>query len=252
MRKRSRQDTSTELVLVKEDVREGIVSRHEHDEEANASRQAFSAIDIDRHHRAYSNTSKRRIFLFLFVGILATCSILLLVNYMTLPSTVTKVQYSCPVRVNKAPNDIPTENFEYERVTNQIKSNLTGYMQSFRNSTFDAWGRSYERVKEGMYHWKSTRFAPHLNNGDSIYESACGIGMNLYMTMELLNEVKRIESLVVYGNEYVSASAEVANAVWDQNPPFQARKGTICTGDSANIDFVPSDSFDLVYTGYIT
>jgi hypothetical protein len=26
----------------------------------------------------------------------------------------------------------------------------------------------------------------------------------------------------------------------------------ICVGDSSNLDFVPSGSFDLVYTGYLT
>jgi SAM-dependent methyltransferase len=104
-----------------------------------------------------------------------------------------------------------------------------------------------------MYHWKSTRFAPHLESGDWIYESACGIGMNLYMTLEILNEVKGIESLKVFGNEYISLSVEVASAVFDsENPPFKAQKGTICRGDSANLDFVSSNTFDLVYTGYIT
>jgi SAM-dependent methyltransferase len=125
-------------------------------------------------------------------------------------------------------------------------------MQTFRNSSFDLWGRTYDTIKKGMYHWKSTRFAPYLENGSTIYESACGIGMNLYMTLEIMNEVKGIDSLIVHGNEYVDLSVQVANAVFDDSVPFKARKGTICPGDSAHLDFVPSNSFDLVYTGYIT
>ena len=196
-----------------------------------------------------NTTMKRRRIRILFIFGLLLALVLFVAD--TQSETKNPVHFSCPARVKTSANDIPTENAEYKRVTNQIKTNLTGYMQTFRNSSFDLWGRTYDTVKNGMYHWKSTRFAPYLENGNSIYESACGIGMNLYMTLEILNQVKGIESLIVYGNEYVDLSVEVANAVFDLNP-FKARKGTICPGDSAHLDFVPSNSFDLVYTGYIT
>lgn len=244
MRKR-RQDIPTEIVITVEE--EGVYSPLK----APAVVERAFVPDDDRNMDEEDEAVLRRVFAI-------ACLLLLFLAALTCFSKTVipepRARYSCPKHpVTIAANDIPLENAEYERVTNQIKTNMTHYMKTFQNSSFDAWGRTYERVKEGMYHWKSTRFAPFLENGDSIYESACGIGMNLYMTLEILNEVKGLESLVVYGNEYVSVSAEVANVVFDpKNAPFKAVKGTICPGDSANINFVPSNSFDLVYTGYIT
>ena len=252
MRKR-RQDVPAEIAFSTEEERDSVVDKS-HEAMAAA---AFDQDEDDEHQsskvmmnegRNRPMTTTTRIWLISLIG--GTIFLAWVLASMALLEP--RVHFACPKRVAKSANDIPTENVEYERVTNQIKTNMTHFIQTFRNSSFDAWGRTYDRVKEGMYHWKSTRFAPNLNSGDSIYESACGIGMNLFMTLEIMNEVKGIESLVVYGNEYVSISAEVANAVYDSNPPFKAIKGTICAGDSANIDFVPSNSFDLVYTGYIT
>ena len=34
--------------------------------------------------------------------------------------------------------------------------------------------------------------------------------------------------------------------------PAKGSKGKICQGDSGNLSWVPSNAFDLVYTGYIT
>lgn len=249
MMRQRRQEASGEysFVLIDQDVESNGVGNG----------RTTAAIDEDKlcvptqQNLLWRKRTKRRIRILIILVVVVSAAYVLYIKIL-LPRGDRVVYYTCPARVTKSMNDIPTENQEYERVTNKIKTNLTEYMQTFRNSSFDSWGRTYDRVKRGMYPWKKAKFAPHLNNGDSIYESACGIGMNLYMTLEILNEIKNIETLVVYGNEYVALSAEVANAVFDENPPFGARKGTICPGDSANIDFVPSNSFDLVYTGYIT
>jgi hypothetical protein len=91
-----------------------------------------------------------------------------------------------------------------------------------------------------------------LKDGDSIYESACGIGLNLYLTLEILHEVNGIKSLKVYGSEIVEASAAYANFLFDEAPPFHSKKGTICVGDSTNLSFVPSGFFDMAYTGYLS
>ena len=138
-----------------------------------------------------------------------------------------------------------------EKVSKEITDNMTEFLTTFRSDNFDNWGHSYEEVKQGMYHFKSTHYPPYLKDGDSIYESACGIGLNLFMTLEILQEVKGIEELFVYGNEYLEESANKANAVMDHVAPAHGRKGVICPGDSANLGFVPENSFDLVYTGYI-
>jgi hypothetical protein len=71
------------------------------------------------------------------------------------------------------------------------------------------------------------------------------------MTLEILQDVKGIENLFVYGNEYLEVSAEKANAVLDHLAPAHGRKGVICTADSTDLGFIPADSFDLVYTGYL-
>lgn len=71
------------------------------------------------------------------------------------------------------------------------------------------------------------------------------------MTVEILKEVnKNITHLVVYGNDYIASSIDVVNAIYHDNP--HATKGRFCPGDSADLHFVPSNAFDLVYTGYIT
>lgn len=217
---------------------------------ANDCERRFPPLDHKKNDRNTTVKRRRIRILCMFGPLLMLVCILLFA--VTQSETKGPIHFSCPDSVEKSANDIPSENAEYRRVTNRIKTNLTEYMQTFRNSSFDLWGRTYDTIKKGMYHWKSTRFAPYLENGSTIYESACGIGMNLYMTLEIMNEVKGIESLIVYGNEYVDLSVQVANAVFDDSVPFKARKGTICPGDSAHLDFVPSNSFDLVYTGYIT
>jgi hypothetical protein len=63
-------------------------------------------------------------------------------------------------------------------------------------------GHSYEELKEAKRFFKTNYFAPYLETGATIFESAVGIGLNMYIALEILNEVKGIEYIVVYGNEY--------------------------------------------------
>jgi hypothetical protein len=142
--------------------------------------------------------------------------------------------------------------YEVNNANRLTESNVTAFLKNFRSEGFDDWGRSYEEVKIGMHHWKAKHFPPNLNEGDSLYESACGIGLNLYMTLEITHEIKGLESLTVYGNEYLPISAEKANLVFDRVPPSSVKKGMICPADSTDLSFIPSNSFDLVYTGYIS
>jgi hypothetical protein len=125
------------------------------------------------------------------------------------------------------------------------------YVNSFRSSTtFDDWGRSYNEVKAKEHDWKVKHYIPYMKNASSMFESGCGIGLNLYMTLEILQQAG-IEEIVVYGNEYVDASTQKANELFDLIPPAGAKKGQICTGDSADLSYIPVESFDLVYTGYL-
>ena len=93
-----------------------------------------------------------------------------------------RVYYQCPT--HESPHE--AENYHntsveesYINRTSQIESNFSGFLQNFHESEFDGWGKTYDFVKAGMYHWKSTRFPKNLKDGDTIYESACGIGLNL-------------------------------------------------------------------------
>eukprot|EP00339_Tiarina_fusa_P023002 CAMPEP_0117048074 /NCGR_PEP_ID=MMETSP0472-20121206/33220_1 /TAXON_ID=693140 ORGANISM="Tiarina fusus, Strain LIS" /NCGR_SAMPLE_ID=MMETSP0472 /ASSEMBLY_ACC=CAM_ASM_000603 /LENGTH=351 /DNA_ID=CAMNT_0004761011 /DNA_START=59 /DNA_END=1111 /DNA_ORIENTATION=+ len=162
------------------------------------------------------------------------------------------VTFQCPEVIQEAENFDPSFEKDYVNVTKQITDNMTEFLETFREADYDDWGRSYETVKDGMFHWKSSRYPDYLKDGDSIFESACGIGLNLFMTLEILQEVKGIENLFVYGNEYVEVSAAKADAVMSNVAPAHGQKGVICPGDSANLYFVPSDAFDLVFTGYIS
>jgi hypothetical protein len=168
------------------------------------------------------------------------------INHRGLP-----VIYSCPKEVREAEN--ADENFEkdYIEATKKITNNLTEFMSEFRDSNFDAWGHTYSDIKNQSTPFKSKYYPPNLKNGDTIYESACGIGLNLYMTLEILQK-QGIEHLIVYGNEYIDVSTQKANAVFDHIAPAKSKKGIICTADSAHLEFIPSGAFDLVYTGYIT
>lgn len=92
---------------------------------------------------------------------------------------------------------------------------------------------------------------PYLKSGDHIYESACGSGINLLLTAEILLE-NNISSIVVNGNDYLEQSIRLANQIWNLKAVTEvAKKGVLCRGDSTNLSFVPSAMFDLVYTGYI-
>lgn len=165
-------------------------------------------------------------------------------------------------------NNSNGDHFDYDSESLQIlQNNPSRYWQHFRTQEYDQWGKSYQDVQKLMTPWK-TRVFGHLENGSVIYESACGIGLNLYMTLELVYQLFNITDIVVYGNEYVPSSVQVARTILgggnnnssssnSQSQQFalpgNGRLGAICPGDSSNLqEFVPSNAFDLAYTGYIT
>ena len=169
--------------------------------------------------------------------------------------------YHCPIVHGKDTDISIDEHLErklwYDSVNSKI-TNVNSYMETFRQVEFDNWGHTYDEVKHGMYSWKSHYFKD-LKSNDIIYESACGIGMNLYMTLEILQQVSGITNLTIYGNDYVSRSVHIARNIYSNNgtvdhllPTSFGQLGSICQADSTQLDFIPSNSFDLVYTGYIS
>ena len=145
----------------------------------------------------------------------------------------------------------------YDAASTKI-SNISSYMKVFRQVEFDNWGRTYDEMKRGMYSWKSHCFK-ELKSNDCIYESACGIGMNLYMTLEILQQTSGVTNITISGNDFVSSSVQIAQEIYSNNGTFDhvlpssfGQVGSIHEADSTKLDFIPSNSFDLVYTGYIS
>jgi hypothetical protein len=137
----------------------------------------------------------------------------------------------------------------------ELTRNMSEFLATFRERTYYNWFTSYTDFKYHMHEWKSKHFAENLNPGDSIYESACGLGLNLLMTMEILVETKgaeSVENIRLYGNDFLSESASIAQTFLGQALPKGVRRESICTGDSGNLSFVTANAFDLVYTGYIS
>ncbi|GKY96761.1 hypothetical protein MPSEU_000635500 [Mayamaea pseudoterrestris] len=164
-----------------------------------------------------------------------------------------RIEFACPSFIPEAANADENQKAWYDDVSADVAENVTEFIHSFREKEeYDNWGHSYDHVKQEYTSFKSKYFAPNLSNNMFIYESASGIGLNLLMTLEIL-EQHQIEGLVVYGNEYVHDSVDVSRQLLGtQELPAKAKLGLICQSDSSNLRHVPSDSFDLVYTGYIT
>jgi hypothetical protein len=166
------------------------------------------------------------------------------------------IEFDCPTRVDKVAanfvggGDENDSTKEYDTLYQQITENITHYLHHFRTENYDEWGYSYEYVKNQSRPFKAKYFLPNLKNNDIIFESACGSGLNLYLTLEILEEFG-IENLVVYGNDYLELSATKATVLFEQAPPAESELGIICPSDSTHLDFVPSNAFDLAYTGYI-
>ena len=164
-----------------------------------------------------------------------------------------RIEFSCPSHIPEAANADENQKEWYDAISAEIAEDVTGFLETFREKEeYDNWGHSYDQVKDKYSAFKSKYFAPNLADGSSIYESASGIGLNLLMTLEILEE-HGLGGLVVYGNEYVKDSVEVATQILGSHElPGNAQLGNVCQADSSNLQHVPSDAFDLVFTGYIT
>jgi hypothetical protein len=180
-------------------------------------------------------------------------------NVIEQNSDVPHVLYRCPTIQRSVADIFMITRIEhklwYESVSESI-TNVASYMETFRHVEFDNWGHTYDEVKHGMYSWKS-RYFKDIKSNDIIYESACGIGMNLYMTLEIIQHVLGVTNITIYGNDYVPQSVQIAQSIYSEVnstmlPASFGRLGSICEADSTQLGFIPSNSFDLVYTGYIS
>jgi hypothetical protein len=164
-------------------------------------------------------------------------------------------QYQCPSEDEEGrPENVQSFEGDFEdeygTISKRLEQNVTEFLQNFRSETFDAWDHTYDEVKASFQDWKYEHYVPYMKNGSSIYESASGIGLNLFMTLEILQE-SGIYGVHVYGNDFVEESVAVANDIFDVVQPADATKGKICAGDSSDLSYIPNGSFDLVFCGYI-
>jgi len=157
--------------------------------------------------------------------------------------------YQCP-EVNR---NITSSNEKYVESIDEFyasNGNNDFDIENYEEMKYDGWDQNFKDKKKYLYEWKSKYFSM-LKSGDLIYESACGMGLNLLMTLQILSEEHQVTHLKVYGNDYLERSVEVANKLLGRISPADMQMGQICKGDSTNLFFVPSGSFDMAFTGYI-
>lgn len=149
-------------------------------------------------------------------------------------------------------HEIDPEAAIYVKEDQEIEANIDAYYHNFRDKEYDEWGLPYSRIKEKFRSFKTDAFSS-LKNGDRIFESACGTGLNLVMTLEILEEDHGVTDLTVFGNDYLKESVVVANQLMDKGIlPAKNEKGSICQANSESLHYIPNDSFDLVFSSYIT
>lgn len=153
-------------------------------------------------------------------------------------------QISCPTESITARNGNDMEDYQAQELENANDFDL----EKLKLASYDGWNGNFHERKKDVYNWKRDHFAS-LKAGDKIYESACGRGLNLLMTLEILMETKNVGNIIVYGNDYLDHSVKIANQVLLKALENENHLGSICQGDSSNLQHVPSDFFDLVFTG---
>ena len=135
--------------------------------------------------------------------------------------------------------------------------NLSTYTETFRDLEFRDWGKTYTEVKDSLVHWKEDHYLPNLKTGDSVFESGCGIGLGLSLTMEILQEQnKNLRDLHLYGSDFGLAPVLAGNVFLDKillsdESVGGGKRGLLCSADSTNLNFIPTDTFDLVFTSRI-
>jgi len=175
------------------------------------------------------------------------------------------ISYQCPASIDKAPNDKDGIFDVYNTDTRQHSLALDASLDDLLSLKYGAWGITPNQRKALNAHWIQW-YAEALSDSDmsplsssrpkTIYESACGVGLTLFVVLQLLQEMYNITGLEVYGNEYMQDDVVTANHFYigqqiSDEAHLHLRKGHICHGDSTNLTFVPSNAFDVVMTGYI-
>jgi hypothetical protein len=161
-------------------------------------------------------------------------------------------QLVCPERPDLPPAHVFYTNTS--QVIQQITNGFDSYRDQFRTSEYRDWGVTYDVVKQSVREWKKARFVANLKNGDAIFESGCGVGLNLLMTLEILQE-EDLRDIHLYGSTFgVANSANfLLDAVLTEKEEVgSGKRGIICSASSVDLAYVPDNTFDLVFTGHIS
>eukprot|EP00978_Attheya_sp_CCMP212_P048453 scaffold523281_cov63-Attheya_sp.AAC.1 len=157
--------------------------------------------------------------------------------------------YQCPQEVGKAENDVD----DYYKIYKRDASNLAndGALENYAMVQYDGFGpNTYIQIKSLLSEWKKRHFCGVLKSGDRIYESASGSGFNLHMSLEILLECN-VRVIEVEGNDYVPQNVVNANTFFNGPVRERAKSHYFCHADSLHLDHVPSNTFSLVYTGFM-
>lgn len=119
----------------------------------------------------------------------------------------------CPSQLKEARND---QTLKWYKDNVKVQKNPVAWtaeqVENLKKEKIDGWNRNYHQLKAFKKDWKIRHFSS-LKSGDSIFESACGKGINLLFTVELLKEHLGIENLHVSGIEYRQDAAVIANSM---------------------------------------
>jgi hypothetical protein len=177
--------------------------------------------------------------------------------------------WACPKPLDASDEDVDVGKYIRQGDEYGLRDkNAAELWEWMQQADVDGWGRDYQEARARIHEFKVQEFAPHFKKKKKnkqedtiihIYESACGVGRNLAITLDIVREVNggdisnnNTTVVVVHGNDYASDSAAAAQTVFGTLEPSGAKLGTICGGvDSTDLSHVPSNSFDIVYTGYV-
>lgn len=157
------------------------------------------------------------------------------------------------------------------RAPGAVQRFVTDVHHNRSSVTYDGWGVPFQSVQDGMAAWKRRRIKELLQQQEqqqqhdslspehlTIYESAAGVGMNLFQTVQLLrHEFGYTGDITVYGNDFSADAVALAKqlyhaGLYQHDGDSHTHWGVMCASDSRDLSHVPSRAFDLVLTGYIT
>jgi len=98
----------------------------------------------------------------------------------------------CPAIDTSNKTNESGESFEdlYGVASRNMTLDPNEFLSTFRTEIYDGWHMSYNKNKAGLTDFKAKYFGPYIKSGTKLYESACGIGLNLLMTLEILKELE--------------------------------------------------------------